>query len=77
MWRSWLFPGIYQFRVPESSTSGSVIGRIQATDKDIGKNTEMDFTIISGDGMEMFDISTDKETQEGLVTVRKVRATNQ
>ncbi|XP_005464567.1 cadherin-6 [Oreochromis niloticus] len=62
---------IYQFRVPESSKSGSIVGRIQATDKDIGKNSEMDFTIISGDGMEMFDISTDKETQEGLITVRK------
>lgn len=37
----------------------------------------MDFTIISGDGMEMFDISTDKETQEGLITVRKVRGTKQ
>uniref|UniRef100_A0A3P8SKD8 Cadherin 6 n=1 Tax=Amphiprion percula TaxID=161767 RepID=A0A3P8SKD8_AMPPE len=62
---------IYQFRVPESSKSGSPVGRIQATDRDIGRNAEMYFTIVSGDGMDMFDISTDKDTQEGVITVSK------
>ncbi|XP_044074554.1 cadherin-6-like isoform X2 [Siniperca chuatsi] len=62
---------IYQFRVPESSKSGTPVGRIKATDRDIGKNAEMYFTIISGDGIDMFDISTDKETQEGVITVSK------
>ncbi|XP_068423335.1 cadherin-6-like isoform X2 [Clinocottus analis] len=62
---------IHQFRVPESSKSGSLVGRIVATDRDIGKNAEMHFTIVSGDGMDMFDISTDKDTQEGVITVRK------
>lgn len=33
----------------------------------------MYFTIVSGDGMDMFDISTDKDTQEGVITVSKVR----
>uniref|UniRef100_A0AAQ6ANN8 Cadherin domain-containing protein n=1 Tax=Amphiprion ocellaris TaxID=80972 RepID=A0AAQ6ANN8_AMPOC len=62
---------IYQFRVPESSKSGSPVGRIQATDRDIGRNAEMYFTIVSGDGMDMFDISADKDTQEGVITVSK------
>ncbi|KAM7401403.1 hypothetical protein PAMA_005544 [Pampus argenteus] len=62
---------IYQFRVPESSKSGTAVGRIKATDRDIGKNAEMYFTIVSGDGMDMFDISTDKDTQEGVITVSK------
>lgn len=62
---------IYQFRVPESSKSGTPVGRIKATDRDIGKNAEMYFTIVSGDGMDMFDISTDKDTQEGVITVSK------
>nr|XP_020469026.1 cadherin-6-like [Monopterus albus] len=62
---------IYQFRVPESSKSGTPVGRIQATDRDIGKNAEMYFTIVSGDGMDMFEISTDKDTQEGVITVSK------
>lgn len=68
-----MFPGIYQFRVPESSKSGTTVGKIQATDRDIGKNAEMYFTIVSGDGMDMFEISTDKATQEGVITVSKVR----
>ncbi|XP_029930588.1 cadherin-6 [Myripristis murdjan] len=62
---------IYQFSVKESARSGTSVGRIQATDKDIGKNAEMFFTIVSGDGMEMFDISTDRDTQEGVITVSK------
>ncbi|XP_026168810.1 cadherin-6-like [Mastacembelus armatus] len=62
---------IYQFRVSESSKSGTTVGRIQATDRDIGKNAEMYFTIVSGDGMDMFEISTDKDTQEGVITVSK------
>lgn len=33
----------------------------------------MYFTIVSGDGMDMFDIFTDKVTQEGVITVSKVR----
>ena len=68
-----VFSGIYQFRVPESSVFGTPVGRILATDRDIGRNAEMYFTIVSGDGMDMFDISTDKDTQEGVITVSKVR----
>ncbi|KAK9539440.1 hypothetical protein VZT92_004548 [Zoarces viviparus] len=62
---------IHQFRVPESSKSGTPVGRILATDRDIGKNAEMSFTIVSGDGMDVFDISTDEATQEGVITVGK------
>lgn len=69
---SLFFPGIYQFRVPESSKSGAPVGQIKATDRDTGKNAEMFFTIVSGDGMDVFDIFTDKVTQEGVITVSKV-----
>ncbi|XP_072298027.1 cadherin-6-like [Eucyclogobius newberryi] len=62
---------IYQFRVPESLPYGSVVGRVRATDRDIGQNAEMFFTIVSGDGMEVFQISTDKQTQEGIIMVSK------
>lgn len=62
---------IYQFRVPESFKAGAPVGRIKATDRDIGRNAEMYFTIVSGDGMDMFDISTNKDTQEGVITVSK------
>uniref|UniRef100_A0A8C5F8M7 Cadherin-6-like n=1 Tax=Gadus morhua TaxID=8049 RepID=A0A8C5F8M7_GADMO len=62
---------IFQFSVLESSQTGTPVGRIRATDKDIGENAEMFFTIASGDGMDMFDISTDQATQEGVISVSK------
>uniref|UniRef100_A0A3B3ZGG1 Cadherin domain-containing protein n=1 Tax=Periophthalmus magnuspinnatus TaxID=409849 RepID=A0A3B3ZGG1_9GOBI len=62
---------IYQFRVPESFKHGSPVGRVRATDRDIGQNAEMFFTIVSGDGMDVFHISTDKQSQEGVISVNK------
>ncbi|XP_013869303.1 cadherin-6 [Austrofundulus limnaeus] len=62
---------LYQFRVPETSMHGTTVGRLQATDRDIGINAEMIYTIISGDGMDVFDVSADKDTQEGIITVSK------
>ncbi|XP_067108779.1 cadherin-6-like isoform X1 [Osmerus mordax] len=62
---------IYQFSVPESMKAGTPVGRIRATDKDIGSNAEMDYTVVSGDGIDVFDISTDKDTQEGVIAVVK------
>lgn len=66
------FSGVYQLSVAESATFGTVVGRVQATDRDTGRNAEMSFSIISGDSMDVFDISTDKNTQNGIITVKKV-----
>ncbi|KAA8580534.1 hypothetical protein FQN60_013492, partial [Etheostoma spectabile] len=41
---------VYEFRVPESTELGSVVGVIQAMDADIGENAEMDYRIIGSDG---------------------------
>ncbi|XP_030629245.1 cadherin-6 [Chanos chanos] len=62
---------IYQFSVPELTNTGSVVGRIKAVDADIGRNAEMDYTVVGGDGLEVFDITTNRSTQEGVLTVRK------
>uniref|UniRef100_A0A4W3JQI2 Cadherin-10 n=1 Tax=Callorhinchus milii TaxID=7868 RepID=A0A4W3JQI2_CALMI len=62
----------YQLSVQESALEGAVVGRIKAYDADIGENAEVNYRIIDGDGINMFNISTDKTTQEGVVTVRKV-----
>ncbi|KAF6720308.1 Cadherin-6 [Oryzias melastigma] len=62
---------VYQLSVAESATFGTVVGRVQATDRDTGRNAEMSFSIISGDSMDVFDISTDKNTQNGIITVKK------
>ncbi|XP_078395779.1 cadherin-6-like [Cetorhinus maximus] len=62
----------YQMSVKESSQEGSVVGRIKAYDADIGENAEITYRIIDGDGMNMFDITTDEATQEGVVLVKKM-----
>ncbi|KFQ68991.1 Cadherin-10, partial [Phaethon lepturus] len=58
-------------RIPESSPVGTPIGSVKATDADTGKNAEVEYRIIDGDGTDMFDIVTQKDTQEGIITVRK------
>ncbi|KAG8512635.1 Cadherin-10, partial [Galemys pyrenaicus] len=58
-------------RVLESSPVGTAIGSVKATDADTGKNAEVEYRIIDGDGTEMFDIITEKDTQEGVITVKK------
>lgn len=59
--------------MPESIELGSVVGVIRAMDADIGENAEMDYRIIGSDGPGMFDITTNRSTQEGVIVLRKVR----
>uniref|UniRef100_A0A8C2RW00 Cadherin domain-containing protein n=1 Tax=Capra hircus TaxID=9925 RepID=A0A8C2RW00_CAPHI len=64
----------YQYNVPESLPSlpvASVVARIKAADADIGANAEMDYKIVDGDGLGIFKIAVDKDTQEGIITVQK------
>jgi hypothetical protein len=49
------------------------VARIKAADADIGANAEMEYKIVDGDGLGIFKISVDKDTQEGIITVQKVR----
>ncbi|XP_067424012.1 cadherin-9 [Emydura macquarii macquarii] len=61
----------YQFSSPESAPLGTPLGRIKANDLDVGENAEIEYSISNGDGSDMFDIITDKNTQEGIVTIKK------
>ncbi|NXF26340.1 CADH9 protein, partial [Rhodinocichla rosea] len=61
----------YQFSSPESAPPGTPLGRIKANDPDVGENAEIEYSIFNGDGSDMFDIITDKDTQEGIITVKK------
>lgn len=65
-------PGLYEFKAPESSEPGSTVAVLRATDADIGRNAEMNYRITSSDGPAMFDISTNRSTQEGVITLRRV-----
>uniref|UniRef100_A0A8C6MFB4 Cadherin-10 n=1 Tax=Nothobranchius furzeri TaxID=105023 RepID=A0A8C6MFB4_NOTFU len=62
---------LYEFRVPESNELGSSVGAIRAMDADIGPNAEMDYRIIGSDGPGMFDVTTNRSTQEGVILLRK------
>lgn len=72
-WLNTLSTALYEFRVPESIELGSVVGVIRAMDADIGENAEMDYRITGGDGTGMFDITTNRSSQEGVILLRKVR----
>uniref|UniRef100_A0A674N6Y9 Cadherin-10 n=1 Tax=Takifugu rubripes TaxID=31033 RepID=A0A674N6Y9_TAKRU len=62
---------LYDFRVPESLEPGSVVGVVRALDADIGENAEMDYRIIGSDGPGVFDIATNRSTQDGVIVLRK------
>ncbi|XP_066435289.1 cadherin-18 [Eleutherodactylus coqui] len=59
----------YQLYVPESAQVGSAVGKIKANDADIGLNADIRYSIINGDGV--FAISTDRETREGILSLKK------
>jgi hypothetical protein len=65
--------GTYQFKTPESTLPGTPVGRIKASDADVGENAEIEYSITDGEGLDMFDVITDQETQEGVITVKKVK----
>ncbi|KAM4688587.1 cadherin-7 [Discoglossus pictus] len=60
-----------QYYVPESLPVGATVARIKAADADVGPNAEMEYKIVDGDGHGVFNISVDKETQEGIVAIQK------
>uniref|UniRef100_A0A4W3J7E8 Cadherin-10 n=1 Tax=Callorhinchus milii TaxID=7868 RepID=A0A4W3J7E8_CALMI len=55
----------------QNANLGSAIGRIKANDADIGKNAEIDYSIVPGDGLNVFDITSDKSTQKGVIHLKK------
>ncbi|KAI4874671.1 hypothetical protein NFI96_034601 [Prochilodus magdalenae] len=61
----------YQFGVPESLPVASVVAKIKALDSDVGANAEMEYRIIEGDGLGVFRVEPDTDTQEGVITLQK------
>ncbi|XP_067905180.1 cadherin-8-like isoform X2 [Heterodontus francisci] len=62
---------LYHLSVLEDMAIGDVAGRVKANDRDVGQNARSLYEIIDGDGMGMFEITTDAQTQEGVVTLKK------
>lgn len=56
----------------ESLPVHSVVAKIKAADADIGSNAEMDYRIMDSDGPGVFNVTTDEDTQDGVITLLKV-----
>ncbi|XP_076869971.1 cadherin 22 isoform X2 [Brachyhypopomus gauderio] len=62
---------MYQFSISEGASVGASVGRVMATDDDMGENTDMTYLIKDEEGGELFRVSTDGDTQEAVISVRK------
>uniref|UniRef100_A0A4W6G877 Cadherin 18 n=1 Tax=Lates calcarifer TaxID=8187 RepID=A0A4W6G877_LATCA len=61
----------YQLYVPESAQEGKPVGKIKANDEDLGINADIKYSIINSEGANMFSISTDRDTREGIISLKK------
>lgn len=64
--------GLYYLNVSEEAPVGTTVGRLLAEDSDIGENAAMNY-FIEEDSSDVFGIITDRETQEGIIILKKVR----
>ncbi|KAM8798229.1 CAD22 protein, partial [Eudromia elegans] len=62
---------MYQFSVVETVPVGTAVGRVKADDSDIGENTDMTYQVKDEEGVEMFRVTTDSNTQEAVIMVQK------
>lgn len=58
--------------MPESAQVGKPVGKIKAEDEDVGVNAEIKYSIINQEEANVFSISTDKDTREGIISLKKV-----
>ncbi|POI31109.1 hypothetical protein CIB84_005140, partial [Bambusicola thoracicus] len=61
---------LYYLNVSEEAPVGTTVGRLLAEDSDIGENAAMNY-FIEGDSSDVFGIITDRETQEGIIILKK------
>ncbi|KAM9813288.1 cadherin-22 [Neosynchiropus ocellatus] len=60
---------MYQFSVSEGAAVGTPVGRVIATDADMGDNTDMSYLI--KEGGDLFKVTSDVVTQEAIVSIKK------
>ncbi|KAJ3602133.1 hypothetical protein NHX12_029892 [Muraenolepis orangiensis] len=63
---------MYQFTVSEGATVGTSVGRVIAMDADMGENTDMGYLISDQEGGELFKVTTDMDTQEAVISIKKL-----
>lgn len=62
--------GMWSFSVSELAIPGAEIGRISATDADLGENAKLEYTILEGESGDTFNITG--VNQEAVITLNKV-----
>lgn len=62
---------MWSFSVSELAIPGAEIGRISATDADLGENAKLEYTILEGESGDTFNITG--INQEAIITLNKVR----
>uniref|UniRef100_A0AAQ4RLG7 Cadherin domain-containing protein n=1 Tax=Gasterosteus aculeatus aculeatus TaxID=481459 RepID=A0AAQ4RLG7_GASAC len=66
------FPqSVYSMSVSEDKVPGEEVGRLKAKDPDLGDNGMVSYRLIDGDGLSMFELSTDSETREAVIKLKK------
>uniref|UniRef100_A0A8C5HPB6 Cadherin domain-containing protein n=1 Tax=Gouania willdenowi TaxID=441366 RepID=A0A8C5HPB6_GOUWI len=60
-----------KFPQSESTVPGEEVGRLKAKDLDLGDNGLVNYRLVDGDGINMFELSTDSETREAVVKLKK------
>ncbi|XP_074522174.1 cadherin-8 isoform X1 [Halichoeres trimaculatus] len=62
---------LYEFVIPEDLPIGKMGGKVKANDRDVGENSKSTYSIVEGDDQGMFEITTDTQTQEGILKLKK------
>lgn len=57
----------------EDQVPGEEVGRLKAKDPDLEDNGLVNYRLIDGDGIGVFELSTDSETREAVIKLKKVR----
>ncbi|XP_029926718.1 cadherin-11 [Myripristis murdjan] len=66
------FPqSVYAMSVSEDKVPGEEVGRLKAKDPDIGENGLVNYRLTEGDGMGLFELTTDSQTREAVVKLKK------
>ncbi|XP_061692548.1 cadherin-11 isoform X2 [Syngnathoides biaculeatus] len=55
----------------EDKVEGEEVGRVKANDPDMGDNGLVNYRLVDGDGIGTFDLSTDSETREAVIKLKK------
>uniref|UniRef100_A0A8D0D6D4 Cadherin 11, type 2, OB-cadherin (osteoblast) n=1 Tax=Sander lucioperca TaxID=283035 RepID=A0A8D0D6D4_SANLU len=66
------FPqSVYSMSVSEDKVPGEEVGRLKAKDPDLGDNGMVNYRLVDGDGLAMFELRTDSETREAVIKLKK------